>query len=136
MPHQAPRDPRFLPMTGEFSADRFRSQYGFLSGMHQDEMKTLKDNLKRARRMPAASPRDQRAAREAEVERLERAVKRAESTVNKDRRDQIEETAMRRARLAERERQRQGKGAWYMKDGPLLSLVSLVSTTLIFSSLE
>ena len=38
-------------MTGEFSADRFRSQYGFLSELHQTELGTLKDNLKRARKM-------------------------------------------------------------------------------------
>ncbi|KAJ3532522.1 hypothetical protein NM688_g7407 [Phlebia brevispora] len=111
----APRDPRFLSVTGEFSAERFRAQYGFLSGLHKDELTTLKDNLKRARRMLASSPRDQREAREAEVQRLERTVKRAESTVNKDKRDQIEQSAMQKAHQEEREKRKQGKGAWYMK---------------------
>lgn len=111
-----PRDPRFLHITGEFSADRFRSQYGFLSDMHAQEMKTLRDNLKRARKMLISSPRDLRAEREQEVERLERAVKRAESLVNRDKREKVEASALARVRQDEKEKRVQGKGAWYMKD--------------------
>ena len=118
-----PRDPRFLPITGEFSQDRFRTQYGFLSEMHDQEMKTLKENLKRARKMLASSPRDQRAEREAEVQRLERAVKRAESLVNKDRREQVEASALTRARREEKDKQKQGKKAWFMKSCTLTPIL-------------
>ncbi|PSS37671.1 hypothetical protein PHLCEN_2v495 [Hermanssonia centrifuga] len=111
-----PRDPRFLHITGEFSADKFRSQYGFLSDMHEEEMKTLKDNLKRARKMLASSPAHLREEREFEVQRLERALKRAESTVNRDKRERVEQSALSKVRQEEREKQKQGKGAWYMKD--------------------
>jgi ribosomal RNA-processing protein 36 len=38
--------------------------------MRQDELKTLRDNLKRARKLLASSPRDLRPEREAEVEGL------------------------------------------------------------------
>ena len=76
---QVPRDPRFLHSTGTFDPTRFRSQYGFLSEMHQTELGTLKENLKRARKLLVTSPRDLRPEREAEVQRLERAVKRASS---------------------------------------------------------
>ena len=85
--------------------------------MHAQELATLRESLKRARKMLASSPRDLRAAREGEVLRLERAVKRAESVVHRDRREAVEAGALARARQDERERRRQGKGAWYMKDG-------------------
>ncbi|KAH9950390.1 hypothetical protein B0H21DRAFT_723245 [Amylocystis lapponica] len=110
------RDPRFLDLAGEFSPQKFHSQYGFLSDLHMNEMKTLKDNLKRARKLLASSPRDLREEREQEVQRLERAVKRAESMVNKDRREKIEQEALHKVAKGEREKRKEGKGAWYMKD--------------------
>ncbi|KAI0756921.1 hypothetical protein C8Q80DRAFT_65573 [Daedaleopsis nitida] len=112
----APRDPRFLHITGEYDAKQFQTQYGFISDLHQDELKTLRENHKRARKLLANSPRDLREEREAEVERLERAVKRAESAVNKDRREKVEMEALSKAAKEEREKQKQGKKAWFMKD--------------------
>lgn len=67
--------------------------------------------------MLASSSRDLRSKREQEVERLERAVKRAESMVNKDRLDQVEKEAMSQARKVEQEKRAQGKKAWYLKKG-------------------
>ncbi|KAF9076231.1 hypothetical protein BDP27DRAFT_1398466 [Rhodocollybia butyracea] len=113
---QQVRDPRFLPMTGEFSSGKFHDNYRFLGDSHKKELAILRENLKRARKLLASSPRDTRHEREAEVNRLELAVKRAESTVNKDRRDAIEETALQEARKRERQKQKSGKGQWYMKD--------------------
>ena len=104
-------------MAGEFDTKRFHSQYGFLSEMHQEELKALRENLKRARKLLANSPRDLREEREAEVERLERTVKRAESSVNKDRREKVELEALSKVAKEERDKRKQGKGAWYMKDG-------------------
>ncbi|RDX55784.1 DUF947-domain-containing protein [Lentinus brumalis] len=119
----SPRDPRFLSVTGEYDPKRFQTQYGFLSEMHRDELKTLRENLKRARKLLVNSPRDLRAEREAEVERLERAVKRAESLVNKDRREKIEMEALSKAAKEERDRQQQGKKAWFMKDADKKALL-------------
>ncbi len=127
---QVPRDPRFLQVTGEFDAKRFQTQYGFLSNLHQDELSTLRDNLKRARKLLANSPRDLYEEREAEVDRLERAVKRAESMVNKDRREKVEMEALRKVIKEEREKQKEGKKAWYMKDG-MLSQSTLAQATAI-----
>ena len=104
-------------MAGEFDTKRFHSQYGFLSEMHQEELKALRENLKRARKLLANSPRDLREEREAEVERLERTVKRAESSVNKDRREKVELEALSKVAKEERDKRKQGKGAWYMKNG-------------------
>lgn len=103
-------------MTGEFSSQKFAENYRFLSESHQSELSTLRENTKRARKLLASSPRDTRQEREAEISRLELAMKRAESTVNKDRRDAIEQEALRAALKQEREKQQSGKGKWYMKD--------------------
>lgn len=118
---QIPRDPRFQHTSGTFDPSHFRAQYGFLADMHLTELTTLKDNLKRARKLLQTSPRDVRAEREAEVQRLERAVKRGESTVHRDTREKVEEGALERVRKEERERRREGKGAWYLKEGELSS---------------
>ncbi|KAJ3857820.1 hypothetical protein EV368DRAFT_29410 [Lentinula lateritia] len=109
------RDPRFLPMTGEFSSQKFNDNYHFLNESHKTELSTLRENLKRARRLLVSSPRDTRHEREVEIERLELALKKAESTVNKDRREAVEHEALRAARREERKKQESGKGEWYMK---------------------
>jgi len=115
-PWQVARDPRFLPLAGEFSAQRFQTQYGFLTDIHVNELKELRESLKRARKLLASSPRHLREEREQEIERLERTMKRAESQVNKDKRDKIEQNALQRVAAEEKEKRQQGKGAWYMKD--------------------
>ena len=66
--------------------------------------------------MLASSPHNQREGREQEVARLEQAVKRAESNVNRDRREQIEQDALGQAKQEEKEKRKEGKGAWHMKD--------------------
>jgi ribosomal RNA-processing protein 36 len=84
--------------------------------MHKTELSTLKENLKRAKKMLASSPHNQREEREEEVARLEQAIKRAESNVNKDKREQVEQDALQKAKQEEKEKRKVGKGAWHMKD--------------------
>lgn len=110
-----PRDPRFTHASGAFAPDKFRTQYTFLSDLHTGELAALREDYKRARRLLANSPRELRPAREEEVARLERAVKRAESTVHRDAREKVEAEALGKAKQAEAERRKQGKGAWFMK---------------------
>lgn len=110
------RDPRFFTLSGEYKPEVFHSRYSFLSDMHKNELATLKDSLKRARTMLRSSPRDQREAREEEVANLERALKRAESQVNKDTLDEVERSALSKLRTTEKEKQKQGKAAWHMKN--------------------
>lgn len=81
---------------------------------------TLRDTLKYARKLLASSPRDLLTERQWEVERLELAVKRAESLVNKDRRDRVEHEALRKVTRAEKDKRSEGKGSWWMKDGRCL----------------
>jgi ribosomal RNA-processing protein 36 len=106
-----------LALSGEFDSRRFQSQYNFLSEMHEGEVKTLRESLKHARKLLTNSPRDLRDERTAEVTRLEQALKRAESSVNRDKREKVERMAMDKAKQEEKERRKQGKGAWYMKEG-------------------
>jgi hypothetical protein len=119
---QQARDPRFSDLSGTFDAQRFAAQYGFLADMHQSEHASLRENLQRARKLLASSPRDLRAERAAEVTRLEAALRRTESTVAKDRRERVEREALERFKKAEREKRKQGKGAWYMPNGPCSKL--------------
>jgi len=65
--------------------------------------------------MLSSSPRDQLHERQEEVEKLERAVKRTESVVNKDRLDAIQRDAVARAAKEEKDKRKEGKGEWHMK---------------------
>ncbi|KAJ7125621.1 hypothetical protein C8R43DRAFT_1029604 [Mycena crocata] len=111
-----PRDPRFLPLAGEFLPEKFQQQYGFLADAHKTELRTLRENLKAARKLLASSPRELRDEREAEVGRLEMAVKRAESMVNKDRRAKVDQEALTKLNEAEKAKRKDGKGQWFMKE--------------------
>ncbi|KIM85149.1 hypothetical protein PILCRDRAFT_350214 [Piloderma croceum F 1598] len=112
---QQTRDPRFFALAGEFSNHKFQEQYGFLTDIYSAELKTLRENLKRARKLLASSPRDLREERQQEVSRLELTVKRAESSVNKDRREMVEQKALSQFAKEEREKRKTGKGGWWMK---------------------
>jgi ribosomal RNA-processing protein 36 len=112
-----PRDPRFLPFAGQLKLDTFRKQYEFLSEMHVTELDTLKDHLKRAKKLLISSPRHLREEREQEVARLESALKRAESSVNRDKRERVEQQALARVKKEESGKRKAGKSAWYMKNG-------------------
>jgi ribosomal RNA-processing protein 36 len=122
MHHQDVRDPRFSQLSGQFDADKFRNHYNFLSEMREGELATLRDNLKRARKLLASSPRHLRVEREAEVERLALAVKRAESSINRDRRERVEQEALTTAKKEEHVKRQKGKKAYWLKDGRSLIL--------------
>ncbi|SJL05261.1 related to rRNA biogenesis protein RRP36 [Armillaria ostoyae] len=111
-----PRDPRFIPLSGELSEEKYRHNYAFLTQAHKTELKILRENLKRARKLLVSSPKHLRSERESEVEKLELAVKRAESAVNKDKREEVERGALDKLKKEEKEKQGQGKGSWWMKE--------------------
>ena len=112
---QVPRDPRFLQTAGEFDPSKFQKSYGFLADNHKAELQTLRETLKLARKKLASSPKERRSEREHEVYRLEQAVKRAESTVNRDRLQKVEREALGQVKKEEQEKRKQGKGEWFMK---------------------
>jgi ribosomal RNA-processing protein 36 len=111
-------------VVGEFSDRKFQEQYGFLADIHTTELNTLRENIKRARKLVASSPRDLREERQQELARLELAMKRAESSVNKDRRETVEQIALSRVAKEERDKRKQGKSGWWMKECRVLVLSS------------
>lgn len=84
--------------------------------MRQGELGMLRENLKRARKLLASSPRHLRPEREAEVERLGLAVKRAESSVNRDKRERVEQEALNKTAKEERDKRQKGKKAFWLKN--------------------
>jgi ribosomal RNA-processing protein 36 len=96
--------------------------------MRQDELVTLRDNLKRARKLLASSPRDLRPEREAEVELLALAVKRAESSVNRDKRERVEREALSAITKEERDKREKGKRAYWLKNGMPFHLSPAMTT--------
>jgi ribosomal RNA-processing protein 36 len=114
------RDPRFLATAGEFSTEKFSKSYEFLTGKHKTELAALRETLKQARKLLASSPKHLRSERETEVYRLEQAIKRAESMVNKDRLDQVKRDALGKAKKEEELKRQQGKGKWFLKKGKRL----------------
>ncbi|KAI0257354.1 hypothetical protein BJV78DRAFT_29417 [Lactifluus subvellereus] len=110
------RDPRFSRLSGELDTTKFRNHYKFLSDMREGELGMLRENLKRARKLLASSPRHLRPEREAEVERLELAVKRAESSVNRDKREKVEQEAVNKMAKEERDKRQKGKKAFWLKN--------------------
>ncbi|EDR14971.1 uncharacterized protein LACBIDRAFT_300621 [Laccaria bicolor S238N-H82] len=124
VPKLVARDPRFLPTAGEFAEEKFQKQYAFLTDAHKTELRTLRENLKRARKFLASSPREHREEREQEVYRLEQAVKRTESLVNKDRLDQVLREALGKATKEEKTKRKQGKGGWWMKESDKRELLT------------
>ncbi|KAK0245374.1 hypothetical protein EDD85DRAFT_800725 [Armillaria nabsnona] len=119
-----PRDPRFIPLSGELSEEKYRHNYAFLTQAHKTELQILRENLKRARKLLVSSPKHLRSERESEVEKLELAVKRAESAVNKDRREEVERGALDKLKKEEKEKQGQGKGSWWMKEADKKNLLT------------
>jgi len=116
IPPQEVRDPRFSRLSGEFDATKFQNHYNFISDMRQGELATLRDNLKRARKLLASSPQHLRPEREEEVERLALAVKRAESFVNRDKRERVEQEALSAMVKEERNKRQQGKKPFWLKN--------------------
>jgi ribosomal RNA-processing protein 36 len=106
-------------LSGAFNATKFQDHYKFLSDMRQGELVTLRDSSKRARKLLTSSPRHLRPEREAEVERLALAVKRAESSVNRDKRERVEREALSTITMEEREKRQKGKKAFWLKNGRL-----------------
>ena len=86
---------------------------------HKNEYHLLKDNLKKAKKALSSTPLASRPEAEEEIERIIRALKRAESTVHRDKREKVEYEALAKVAREEKLKQKEGKGSWFMKDGML-----------------
>ena len=115
-----------MATAGEFSAEKFSKSYDFLADKHKMELATLRETLKQARKSLASSPSDLLSERENEVYRLEQAIKRAESMVNKDRLDQVQRDALGKVKKDEELKRQKGKGKWFLKKGKRLYIYVFV----------
>jgi ribosomal RNA-processing protein 36 len=116
-------------MTGEVSAEKFRKNYDFLAESHQNELQILRDELNKAKRLLSSAPKISRTEHQREIDRLERAVKRAETSVHRDKKERIEQEAIQNAKREEFEKRKHGKGQWHMKRGNNLLLCLHVMLT-------
>ncbi|KAF8609567.1 DUF947-domain-containing protein [Ceratobasidium sp. AG-I] len=108
------RDPRFTPLSGTLSEPHFSRAYSFLPELQRTEAVTLRASLAKARK--------QRAPFET-IDKLERALKHAESALEKARREEREREALTKVKKEEREKRGEGKGAWYMKQSEKRSVL-------------
>ncbi|KAF8320317.1 DUF947-domain-containing protein [Clavulina sp. PMI_390] len=109
------RDPRFSSLSGSFDQSQFSKSYSFITGLQETEVGDLKTSLSRARKLLANSPAHLRDDRAAEVTRLERALKRTESHVEREKRERRQREVLGAAKKAEQAKQAAGKGIWHMK---------------------
>ncbi|KAG8813345.1 rRNA biogenesis protein rrp36 [Serendipita sp. 399] len=109
------RDPRFGGAVGDFSSDHFRKDYGFLSELRTQELEAIKRDLSRAKRLLANSPAHLRDERRIEAEKLERTMKRTESTIERGNREAFECDVMLKVKRDERLKRSEGKKEWYFK---------------------
>ncbi|KAF8742239.1 rRNA biogenesis protein RRP36, partial [Rhizoctonia solani] len=100
------RDPRFTPLTGQLSQSQYSRSYSFITDLQKNEAESLRASLTKARK--------QRAPWET-IESLERALKRAESAIEKAKREERERVALEKVKKEEKEKRQGGKGAWFMK---------------------
>lgn len=104
-PLLTPRDPRFDPLAGPLDTNRFAQNYSFLSTYRASEISTLKTAI-RARKTPAE-----------QKEKLQTAVKRMESRRQAEDAKEREREVVREHRKGERERVKDGKKPFYLKEG-------------------
>jgi ribosomal RNA-processing protein 36 len=114
---QERRDPRFSTLSGEFNPDKFEHSYSFVADIQQDEVASLRKSLSLARKLSQSSPAHLREERAAEVTRLERALKRTESTVERAKREKRNREVLSNVKKEERSKREKGKGGWFMKTG-------------------
>ncbi|KAG8701410.1 rRNA biogenesis protein rrp36 [Ceratobasidium sp. 395] len=100
------RDPRFTPISGELDQAHFSKAYSFLPELQKSEASTLRASLAKARK--------QRAAPET-IDKLERALKHAESAVERAKREEREREVLSKAKKEEKAKREEGKGAWFLK---------------------
>ncbi|KAF9517517.1 hypothetical protein BS47DRAFT_1314197, partial [Hydnum rufescens UP504] len=118
------RDPRFSTLSGEFNPNKFAHSYSFVTDMQQDEVASLRKSLALARKLSQSSPAHLREERAAEVTRLERALKRTESAVERAKREKRDREVLGNAKREERKKRETGKTGWFMKTGEKRELLA------------
>ncbi|KAG8967973.1 rRNA biogenesis protein rrp36 [Tulasnella sp. 419] len=110
------RDPRFSDLAGEFSPESFASSYSFISKLQEEEVETLKKALKSAQTKPLDKDPTSQKTEQGEADAIRKALKRAESSVNHNRREERERRTLQAAKTKEMKERLRGKKNWWMKE--------------------
>ncbi|GAA5861700.1 hypothetical protein JCM5353_000545 [Sporobolomyces roseus] len=102
------RDPRFDSLSGSVNPELFARSYGFLSGSLQSELDTLRQTAAKARKNPLLPAED--------LERIEDSLSRMENRFVERKRKEREQAAMKDWKKEEKEKRKEGKGAFYLKE--------------------
>jgi ribosomal RNA-processing protein 36 len=96
------RDPRFEPLSGPIDDSKLRKAYSFLDDYRDDEIRELKDAIKKAKD-------------EGEKEKMKRTLLSMESKKKSDERKKREEEILDKHRKEEKELVKQGKQPFFLK---------------------
>ncbi|GAA5973217.1 hypothetical protein JCM11641_006329 [Rhodosporidiobolus odoratus] len=102
------RDPRFDSLSGSVRTDLFKNSYGFLADQQRAELETLRKTYaqaKKKRNVPAEA-----------MEELEESLKRMENRDVTRRNKEREQEALSKWKKQEKEKQKEGKRAFHLKD--------------------
>ena len=91
--------------------------YNFLPQLLKDEFSSLKTALNAASKAERTCSRADKASWAAEKERLERQLAQTRTRLERTQREAREREVLANAKKAEREKRKEGKGAWHMKKG-------------------
>lgn len=103
------RDPRFDPLSGSVNKHFFMKSYSFLADQQKAELETM--------RKTAAAARKNRALPQEEKDKIEEALKRMENREVTRRNKEREEEALQQWKKDEANKRKEGKRAFYLKDG-------------------
>ena len=91
--------------------------YDFIPTLLRDEFTALKQALTSASKAERTCPIQEKQGWTNERERLEKLVAQTRSRIERSERENREREVLSRAKKDEREKRKDGKGAWYMKKG-------------------
>ncbi|RSH93277.1 rRNA bioproteinsis protein rrp36 [Saitozyma podzolica] len=109
------RDPRFSSVSGQVNVDLHAKAYDFLPGMLSAEFDALKTAVAMAVKAERTCAWADKPARTAERERLEAELGKQRTRLERTRREARDREVLAKVKKEEREKQKQGKGAWHMK---------------------
>ncbi|KAF8343092.1 uncharacterized protein EI90DRAFT_3115589 [Cantharellus anzutake] len=109
------RDPRFSSLSGNYSAGLFRTSYGFLASLQEDELSQLKTTLSDAKKQLVTCPPEERTEREEGVNKLWKATRRLVTAVDRTKREKRDHDVLRKVKKEAQAKQREGKKAWFLK---------------------
>lgn len=102
---------------GVVDAYLHHKSYGFVPNLLRTELSALKQAVSLASKAERTCPLSEKESRIAEREQLEQDLGRMRTRLERTEREMREREVLAVAKKTENEKRKQGKGAWYMKNG-------------------